>query len=77
MRGQRYQSVHHRHLDVEHHDVDPARLHRLDRLLTVDRLGNHPDRGVGTQQPFQDHPNHAAVVAHQHPDDFSRGHTRT
>jgi hypothetical protein len=57
-RGRAVRPSHHRHLDVEHHDIDPRRPDLVDRDLAVLDLGYDGNLGVGVQNAGEGAPDH-------------------
>ena len=62
----RRQAVHHRHLDVEHDDVEILAIERVQRLLPVRDRGRHPDFRIRLQGAGERAADDRGVVAHHH-----------
>jgi hypothetical protein len=58
----RRQPVHHRHLDVQRHQIRPQLLHSVQRMLAVHRSADHLDVGRLVEHARHQAPHQGGVV---------------
>ena len=61
---QRRQAVHHRHLDIEHDDLDIVTSERVDRHAAVAHRGDDVNVRIGFERSGEKAADHRAVIDH-------------